>query len=115
MSLSPIMKQAIADASTEFWIDYNYEVAQGRKTGDGVFEWLDEEEEEQEELGLNEQLNLHAKNPEEWDNIFPMEGWPLEDYQNLYKLIGNKMLIPHKEYAGGYVLTTSTTYHISCQ
>ena len=34
----------IQDASTEFWINYNYEVAQGRKTGDGVFEWLDEDE-----------------------------------------------------------------------
>ena len=33
----------------EFWIDYNYEVAQGRKTGNGVFEWLDEDEEEDEE------------------------------------------------------------------
>ena len=34
---------AIKVAALEFWIDYNYEVAQGRKEGG---EWLDEEEEE---------------------------------------------------------------------
>ena len=37
------LKEDIAEASLEFWISWNYEVAQGRKDGE---EWLDEEEEE---------------------------------------------------------------------
>ena len=36
------LKQEITDAALEFWIAYNYEVAQNRKSGSGVFEWLDE-------------------------------------------------------------------------
>ena len=37
------LSNAIKQAALEFWIDYNYEVAQGRKEGE---EWLDEEEDE---------------------------------------------------------------------
>ena len=44
MTLTQKIAYELQDASTEFWINYNYEVAQGRKTGDGVFEWLDEDE-----------------------------------------------------------------------
>tara|TARA_R110001592_G_scaffold172200_1_gene410670 strand:+ start:1030 stop:1275 length:246 start_codon:yes stop_codon:yes gene_type:complete len=46
MLLSPKMKLELIGASIEFWIDYNYEVAHGRKTGCGVFEWLDDDEED---------------------------------------------------------------------
>ena len=33
----------------------------------------------------------------------PMEDWILEEYQNLYKLISNKMIVPHPDYAGAYM------------
>ena len=41
--MNPELSNAIKQAALEFWIDYNYEVAQGRKEGE---EWLDEEEED---------------------------------------------------------------------
>ena len=44
MTLTQEIAYELQDASTEFWINYNYEVSQGRKTGDGVFEWLDDDE-----------------------------------------------------------------------
>ena len=47
MKISQELKEEIIEAALEYWIDYNYEVAQGRKEGE---EWLDEDEDEAEEI-----------------------------------------------------------------
>ena len=33
----------------------------------------------------------------------PMEDWKLEEYQNMYKLILNRMLVPDPNHAGAYM------------
>ena len=52
---------------------------------------------------LISQLKMHHDNRNKWTNIMPMEDWTLEEYQNLYKLISNKMIVPHPDYAGAYM------------
>jgi len=59
------LSNAIKQAALEFWIDYNYEVAQGRKEGE---EWLDEEEEEENSLYVGNCMKCSKKNDGDWDN-----------------------------------------------
>ena len=46
---------------------------------------------------LEEQLKAHAENREEVDHIEPYLDWTLEEYQNLFKLINNGILVNHKK------------------
>ncbi len=60
----------IKEAALDFWIDYNYEVAQGRKEGE---EWLDEEEEEIQPVILTNEEYEESKAEIRWNGYTKTE------------------------------------------
>jgi len=55
---------------------------------------------------LTEQLALHStNNGQDYTNIYPNQAWTLEEYKELYTMIGQGLLHPHPEYIGGYMLS----------
>jgi hypothetical protein len=46
------------------------------------------------------QLTQHIKNPEEYDNIFPMKEWTLQEYRQIFHLISKGWLIQSSENIG---------------
>jgi len=70
---------------------------------------------------LDTQLRKHAIDRESWTNIMPMEDWTLEEYQKMYKMILNGMLVNHPEYNGAFIFKSysddedSDEYNESCE
>ena len=46
------------------------------------------------------QLTKHIKNPEEYDNIFPMREWTLQEYRQIFYLIHKGWLVQSSENVG---------------
>ena len=55
---------------------------------------------------LTEQLALHStNNGQDYTNIYPNQAWTLEEYKELYTMIGQGLLVAHPDYNGGYMLS----------
>jgi len=54
---------------------------------------------------LSQQLALHStNNGQDYTNIYPNGSWTLDEYKELYTMIGEGLLVPHPRYNGGYML-----------
>jgi len=53
-----------------------------------------------EDLSFNGQMKMMAKNPDEWDNIYPMDDWTLEEYKLIFWFINKEILIQSNENCG---------------
>jgi len=73
--MNPELSNAIKQAALEFWIDYNYEVAQGRKEGE---EWLDEEEEDDESI-IQYRKEIEEGCPEGYKTVWNSHGFRYEE------------------------------------